>query len=101
MRLTVLILVLIHDFVATSPNMIAGDENDIICCSPDCVATSERLLKYMNLSVDPCDNFYQVIPSINSLRDTLPFFLTVLTHVTFDGTRPNFLRGFFKSYEKI
>jgi hypothetical protein len=59
MRLMVLALVL--DFVTSSPLNIVSDENDDICNSPDCIATSERLLKYMNLSVDPCDDFYQVI----------------------------------------
>jgi len=98
MRLAVLLLVLIRDFVTTSPNKIAGDENDIICSSPDCVATSERLLKYMNLSVDPCDDFYQVIPSINILRDTLAFLTPALKahlHIqflhAFSALRCNFL----------
>jgi len=59
MKLTVLVLVL--DLVTSSPLKVLGDENDVICNSPDCIATSERLLKNMNLSVDPCDDFYQVI----------------------------------------
>lgn len=30
-----------------------------ICLTPDCVMVSGAVLSNMNLSVDPCDNFYQ------------------------------------------
>ncbi|XP_046376734.1 neprilysin-1-like [Haliotis rufescens] len=30
-----------------------------VCLTPDCVATSGRLLGRMNLNADPCDNFYE------------------------------------------
>ena len=61
MRLAFLVLILVLDFVTSSPIDLVSEENDVICSNPDCVATSERLLKNMNLSVDPCDDFYQVI----------------------------------------
>ncbi len=61
MRPMVLVLVLFLYFMTSSSIEIVVDKNDIICNSPDCIATSERLLKNMNLSVNPCDNFYQVI----------------------------------------
>jgi hypothetical protein len=61
MRLTILVLVLVLDFASSSPIDLAANENDVICSNPDCIATSERVLKNMNLSVDPCDNFYEVI----------------------------------------
>jgi len=35
------------------------EDNDDVCSTPECVATSERILKYMNTEVDPCDDFYE------------------------------------------
>jgi len=34
--------------------------NDDICISEDCIKAAYHLLKNMNLSADPCDDFYQV-----------------------------------------
>ena len=64
MRFTVLVLILVLilvlDFATSSPINLVNEENDVICSSPDCIATSKRVLKNMNLSIDPCDNFYEV-----------------------------------------
>ena len=30
------------------------------CTTKECIGTSYRILKSMNETVDPCDNFYQV-----------------------------------------
>jgi len=35
------------------------EDNDDVCSTPECVATSERILKYMNEEVDPCVDFYE------------------------------------------
>ncbi|KAL6626131.1 zincin [Neocallimastix sp. 'constans'] len=35
------------------------EDNDDVCSTPECFATSERILKYMNEEVDPCDDFFE------------------------------------------
>jgi len=64
MRITVLVLILVLDFSTSTPIELVNIKSDEICSNSDCIATSERVLKYMNLSVNPCDDFFQVINHI-------------------------------------
>ena len=36
------------------------DVNDF-CVTRECIETSYRILKFMNQSADPCDDFYEVL----------------------------------------
>lgn len=39
-------------------NLQQKDEKEEICLTPHCVMTASRVLRSVDLSVDPCDNFY-------------------------------------------
>jgi hypothetical protein len=58
-KIFVLLTALIFESVTSFVSQNCYDDGEI-CISEDCIKISYHLLKNMNLSVDPCDDFYQV-----------------------------------------
>ena len=59
----VVILGLSHCSPVQQQQLALNRDNQVanICTTRECIEVSYRILKAMNETVDPCDNFYQVI----------------------------------------
>ncbi len=47
-----------------------GNGTENVCVSRDCISTAYNLMNRMNLTADPCDDFYEVI--ISSVPQFIP-----------------------------
>uniref|UniRef100_A0A6P6XRK1 Neprilysin-2-like n=1 Tax=Dermatophagoides pteronyssinus TaxID=6956 RepID=A0A6P6XRK1_DERPT len=77
--------------------------NDLFCISEACDKYSEKVLKLMNNSVDPCDNFYQYAcgTMIRDQNDSqIHFFTKDLQNGVYDQVRYILENGWDKRKKK-
>lgn len=56
--IVLLFLTILVNLVLAAPNSPADPKTPNVCESPECTSESTNLLNYMDLTIDPCENFY-------------------------------------------